>query len=717
MNIVIVGHVDHGKSTVIGRLLADTGSLPEGKLAAVKGYCQKNARPFEYAFLLDALKDEQAQGITIDTARCFFKTNKRDYIIIDAPGHIEFLKNMVTGASRAEAALLVIDAQEGIKENSKRHGQIVSMLGIRQVVVLVNKMDLVNYGQDAFNLITQEFTEFLHQVNIQPVNFIPISAFNGDNITTRSANTLWYSGPTVLEQLEGLANRKTTTELPLRMPVQDIYKFTAGGDKRRIVAGTILSGAISSGDQVVFLPSHKKSIVKSIEGFNIQPRERAAAGEAVGITLETQIYIKPGELMVKVNEKQPAVSSQIKVNLFWVGKAPLVKNKNYKLKIGTTRIAVQLVEILNIIDATELNVNTLKEQVERHDVAECIFETASPIAFDPISVIELTGRFVIVDNYEISGGGIIIEAVSSSANPGTKEGQVREILGEKGNQQALKRNGLMRQVQPNYWVLRLRMAGGQIQAEQLLKVAEIAQRYGQGSLHLTARQSIEIPFIKLADLEVVKKEFLAAGLQPGAGGARVRTITACQGSTICARGLIETTALAKEFDQRYYGRELPHKFKLGITGCSNNCLKAEENDLGVKGGMQPEWVESNCNFCGICAALCRSQAITVDKEKAALVYRETNCHYCGRCVKACPRQAWKGSEGFLVYFGGLFGNQIAIGKQLLPIIFSTEELHQVVETTLAFFKKQGKAKERFRNTLNRVGWKLLQQELDEVVRR
>ena len=143
MNIVVVGHVDHGKSTVIGRLLADTGSLPQGKLAQVQAMCERNARPFEYAFLLDALKDEQAQGITIDTARCFFKTAKRDYIIIDAPGHIEFLKNMVTGAARAEAALLVIDAKEGVRENSRRHGYLLSMLGIRQIVVLVNKMDLV----------------------------------------------------------------------------------------------------------------------------------------------------------------------------------------------------------------------------------------------------------------------------------------------------------------------------------------------------------------------------------------------------------------------------------------------------------------------------------------------------------------------------------------------------------------------------------------------
>ena len=168
MNIVIVGHVDHGKSTVIGRLLADTNSLPQGKLDQIKALCRRNDKPFEYAFLLDALKDERAQGITIDTARCFFKTDKRKYIIIDAPGHIEFLKNMITGASRAEAALLVIDAHEGIMENSRRHGYMLSMLGIRQVVVLVNKLDLIEpqNRQVIYENIVAEYSEFLSKVDI-----------------------------------------------------------------------------------------------------------------------------------------------------------------------------------------------------------------------------------------------------------------------------------------------------------------------------------------------------------------------------------------------------------------------------------------------------------------------------------------------------------------------------------------------------------------------
>ncbi|RKY09038.1 MAG: adenylyl-sulfate kinase, partial [Planctomycetota bacterium] len=172
MNIVIIGHVDHGKSTLVGRLLADTNSLPEGKLEAVKASCAQNARPFEYAFLLDALKDEQSQGITIDSARCFFHSDKREYILIDAPGHIEFLKNMISGAARAEAAVLVIDAHEGIQENSRRHGYLLSMLGIRQIVVAVNKMDLVDHSRDVFNAVRQEYTQFLSQIQVSAQHFI-----------------------------------------------------------------------------------------------------------------------------------------------------------------------------------------------------------------------------------------------------------------------------------------------------------------------------------------------------------------------------------------------------------------------------------------------------------------------------------------------------------------------------------------------------------------
>lgn len=225
MHIVITGHVDHG-STVIGRLLADTGSLPDGKLALVRTTCERNAKPFEYAFLLDALKDEQAQGITIDAARVFFKTARRSYVIVDAPGHLEFLKNMVTGASRAEAALLVIDAREGIQENSRRHAFMLAMLGIRQIAVLVNKMDLVGYSRDVFQRLAAECHEFLGRIGVTPAWCIPVSGFLGDNLVARSATLPWYDGPTVLDALETFDNRPPLTSAPFRMPVQGITAST-----------------------------------------------------------------------------------------------------------------------------------------------------------------------------------------------------------------------------------------------------------------------------------------------------------------------------------------------------------------------------------------------------------------------------------------------------------------------------------------------------------
>jgi len=413
MNIVIVGHVDHGKSTVIGRLLADTGSLPQGKLEAVRESCRRNSKPFEYAFLLDALKDEQAQGITIDMARCFFKTAARDYIIIDAPGHIEFLKNMITGASRAESALLVIDADEGIKENSKRHGQMVAMLGVKQVTVLANKMDLVDFSEEVFEKLKVDYTAFLAQINVTPVSFIPVSAREGDNIASHSERMPWYKGFTVLEQLDQFISDKELQEKPFRFPVQDIYKFTRSNDDRRIIAGTVAAGSVQTGDEVLFLPSGKTSVIKTVESFDTVPKKGATAGEPSGFTLTTQIYIRPGELMVKPAEPQPEVGSRFRVNIFWLGRAPMIRNKEYKLKLGSARATVRLAEICNTLDASDLTSTKSKQQIDCRDVSECILETTRPIAFDITAASEATGRFVIVDNYEIAGGGAVVENLSA----------------------------------------------------------------------------------------------------------------------------------------------------------------------------------------------------------------------------------------------------------------------------------------------------------------
>lgn len=416
MNIVIIGHVDHGKSTVVGRLLADTGSLPEGKLAAVREQCRRNSKPFEYAFLLDALKDEQSQGITIDSARCFFRSAKREYIIIDAPGHIEFLKNMISGAARAEAALLIIDAKEGVRENSRRHGYLLGMLGIRQVAVCVNKMDLVGYSQQVFDSIREEYGRFLAKVGIAPRGFIPIAAREGDNMIAASANMGWYSGPAVLEMVDSFEKEPQPVAKPLRFPVQDVYKFTEQEDDRRIVAGRVETGSAAVGDQVVFLPSGKRSRIASVEAFSAPQRTSADAGTSVGFTLSEQIYVKPGELMCKADQPPARTTTRLRVNLFWLARQPMVMGRQYKLKLAGTRAPVWLTAIATVIDASTLSAETSRRQIERHEVAECTLQTLKPIACDPAADIPQTGRFVIIDNYEIAGGGIVTEVMDSSVS-------------------------------------------------------------------------------------------------------------------------------------------------------------------------------------------------------------------------------------------------------------------------------------------------------------
>jgi dissimilatory sulfite reductase (desulfoviridin) alpha/beta subunit len=280
---------------------------------------------------------------------------------------------------------------------------------------------------------------------------------------------------------------------------------------------------------------------------------------------------------------------------------------------------------------------------------------------------------------------------------------------------ALKKGGFMRQVQKDKFSMRLKVIGGQVGAEQLEKIYRVAKKYGKGYIHLTSRQGIEIPFISLDDVEAVKKELAEGGVKIGVCGPRVRTITACQGSAICPSGAIETSDLAEELDTRYFGRELPHKFKLGITGCKNNCLKAEENDLGIKGGVYPEWNRAVCNFCGLCEAVCPPNVVKVDKEKKDLAFEEKGCVYCGKCVKSCPASAWEGKGGYILSFGGMFGNEIKEGLRLLPILFDKAQVFKAADTAIDFYRENGKPSERFGKTLSRTGTEKLKKQLEEAI--
>ena len=423
MNVVFVGHVDHGKSTIVGRLLADTGSLPEGKLDQVRKDCERNSRPFEYAMLIDALRDERSQNITIDSARVFFKSARRYYIIIDAPGHIELIKNMVTGAARAEAAILVIDAQEGIQENSRRHGYFLKMIGVRQVIVVVNKMDLVGYKQEAFEGIQTEFNAYLNGIGVRPLYTIPVSGREGDNVAVASEKMPWFTGPTVLTALDNFEKARSLNDRPLRMPVQDIYRFTLFGDDRRIVAGTISSGALSVGDEIFFYPSGKRNRVKTIEGYEKPTQTKATAGEAVGFTLEQQIYVKRGEIVVHPNEDPPQGAKKLHASLFWLGKEPMTLRKQYVVKLGTARARARIERIVSIQDAASGEVFTDRTQIEHHEVAEVELGLQSELAFDLADNLSDLSRFVIVDGYDICGGGIVLSGL-----PDQESGVREEVL-------------------------------------------------------------------------------------------------------------------------------------------------------------------------------------------------------------------------------------------------------------------------------------------------
>lgn len=404
VKIVVVGHVDHGKSTVIGRLLYDTKSIPEGAIDRVKRISKEKGKPFEYAYLLDAFEEEQKQGITIDTTQLQFKTEQRDYVIIDAPGHKEFLKNMISGAANAEAALLIIDAHEGIQEQSKRHGYILSLLGIQKVYVLVNKMDLIGYSEEKFNEIKQAMNEFLNNLNVYPLKYIPISAFFGENMTAPSEKMPWYKGEPIIQAIDLFEKDKGLEDKPLRFPIQDVYKF----DHRRIIAGRIEAGQLSVGDEILISPSNRVTKVKSIEHWAPKDqRQTVSAGMSVGITVEDEFFNQRGEIISHAEGGRPLVADRFKANLFWLGKKALVKQKEYILKLATQEIECEIFAITKVIDATTLETLADAKEIKTNDAAEVIIKTKKPICFDEFKHNQNTGRFVIVDGYDVCGGGIV----------------------------------------------------------------------------------------------------------------------------------------------------------------------------------------------------------------------------------------------------------------------------------------------------------------------
>jgi bifunctional enzyme CysN/CysC len=403
VRIVIVGHVDHGKSTLVGRLLHETGSLPDGKLEMLKEVSARRGMPFEWSFLLDALQTERDQGITIDTTQIRFRTRSRDVVLIDAPGHAEFLRNMITGASQADGAVLIIDALEGVRDQTRRHGYLLHLLGIKQVAVVVNKMDRVDFSTDRFNEISDEISAHLIGLGVTPTAVIPISARDGDGVAEHTARIDWYSGPTVVEAIDALEPARPLELLALRLPVQAIYKF----DDRRIVAGRIESGHLNTGDEIVIMPAGKIAKIKSIESWPVTPVSGVhGAGRSVGITLDRELFIERGDVIAHAGAT-PRDTRRIRARIFWLHDKPLSKGDQILIRLGTRESRASVVAIEKAVDPGQLS-NEETTAIARNHVGEIDISLAQPIAADPYSDNPRTGRLVIEINGRIAGGGLVL---------------------------------------------------------------------------------------------------------------------------------------------------------------------------------------------------------------------------------------------------------------------------------------------------------------------
>lgn len=403
VRIVIVGHVDHGKSTLVGRLLYETGSLPDGKLDMLQAVSARRGMPFEWSFLLDALQTERDQGITIDTTQIRFQTASRDVVLIDAPGHAEFLRNMITGASQADAAMLIIDALEGVRDQTRRHGYLLHLLGIRQVAVVVNKMDRVDFSAERFMAISDEIAAHLEGLGVTPTAIVPISARDGDGVNARTPRIGWYVGPTVVEAIDTLTPTVPLDALALRLPVQAIYKF----DDRRIVAGRVESGSIGTGDEIVIMPSGKIAKVKSVESWPQTPlAARQGAGRSVGITLDRELFVERGDIIGHLGAASPD-TRRLTARVFWLHEQPLAVGASVLIRLGTREVRATIAAITNAVDPGELT-QTETKSIGKNTVGEIDLSPAQPIAADPYDVNPRTGRLVIEVNGRIAGGGLVL---------------------------------------------------------------------------------------------------------------------------------------------------------------------------------------------------------------------------------------------------------------------------------------------------------------------
>jgi bifunctional enzyme CysN/CysC len=415
LRFITCGSVDDGKSTLIGRLLWDSKLIYDDQLTALAAASKRvgtQGDEIDYALLLDGLQAEREQGITIDVAYRFFSTAKRKFIVADTPGHEQYTRNMVTGASTAQLAVILIDARKGILPQTMRHSYLAALLGIRTVVVAVNKMDLVAYSAQCFKDIAAEYTTVAQGMGFEHITCIPISALRGDNIVVSADQMPWYKGVTLLNYLETVTIEDQSADGPFRLPVQWVNR---PDHDFRSYCGTIASGQIRVGDQVVVPASGQTSLVAQILTMD-ESLQEARAGQAVTLCLEDEIDISRGDLLSSTN-KRLEYADQFKASVVWMSAEALIAGRSYVLKIGTTTVAAQVTEIKH-----KVNVNTLEhlaaKTLELNDVGACNLSTDKPIAFDPYLTNRTTGSFILIDRYSNAtiGAGMIDYPLRRSSN-------------------------------------------------------------------------------------------------------------------------------------------------------------------------------------------------------------------------------------------------------------------------------------------------------------
>lgn len=435
LRFLTCGNVDDGKSTLIGRLLYDSKLIYEDQLQAVTRDSKKvgtTGDAPDLALLVDGLQAEREQGITIDVAYRYFSTEKRKFIIADTPGHEQYTRNMATGASTCDLAIILIDARYGVQTQTRRHTFIASLLGIKNIIVAINKMDLVEFSETRFNEIQTEYAAFVAQLgDRKPSNiiFTPISALNGDNVVNKSANTPWYTGETLMGTLESVEINRSSAKQDFRFPVQ--YVNRPNLDFRGF-CGTIALGDINVGDTVTALPSGKSSTVKEIVTFDGN-LEHAVAGQAVTLTLNDEIDISRGNVLIRADQAVPNISRSVQATVVWMADQPLVLGKLYNIKIGTQTVPAKVTAI-----HYRTNVNTLEkvqvDKLELNAIANVTVEFDAPVVFDRYQDSRFTGSFIFIDrlNNVTIGAGMVEESVEWSAHdePVTAEARAAR-LGQK----------------------------------------------------------------------------------------------------------------------------------------------------------------------------------------------------------------------------------------------------------------------------------------------